>query len=122
MNEDGISVNAGCTANVLVFDDENYWVANAGDSRSALSRAGKLVVLSEDHKPESEIEKGRIEKAGGMIMNGRVNGGLNLTRAIGNQWANAGDFEYKNNSNLNYKDQMITCHPDVKKVARSPDD
>ena len=83
MNEDNISHNAGCTANVLVFDDENYWVANSGDSRSALCRAGKLVQLSEDHKPESEIEKGRIEKAGGMIMNGRVNGGLNLTRAIG---------------------------------------
>jgi protein phosphatase 1G len=68
---------------VLVFNNENYWVANSGDSRSALSRGGKLVVLSEDHKPESEIERKRIEKAGGIIMNGRVNGGLNLTRAIG---------------------------------------
>ena len=53
MNEENICHNAGCTANVLVFDDENYWVANSGDSRSALCRAGKLVVLSEDHKPES---------------------------------------------------------------------
>lgn len=88
--------NAGCTANVLVFDDENYYVANSGDSRCALSRGGKLVTLSEDHKPECNIEKTRIERAGGVIMNGRVNGGLNLTRAIG-------DFEYKCNNSLSYK-------------------
>jgi protein phosphatase 1G len=122
MSEENICHNAGCTANVLVFDDENYWVANSGDSRSALCRAGKLVVLSEDHKPESEIEKARIEKAGGMIMNGRVNGGLNLTRAIGTTQCNVGDFEYKSSTNLGYREQMITCHPDVKKVPRSPDD
>jgi serine/threonine protein phosphatase PrpC len=34
----------------------------------------------------------------------------------------SGDFEYKSNSSLGYKDQMITCHPDVKKVPRHPDD
>ena len=34
----------------------------------------------------------------------------------------SGDFEYKSNSNLSYKEQMITCHPDVKKVPRHPDD
>lgn len=78
-----ISYNAGCTANVLVFDDQNYYIANAGDSRCALSRDGKLVTLSEDHKPECPIEERRIEKAGGVIFQGRVNGGLNLTRAIG---------------------------------------
>lgn len=48
-------------------------------------------------------------------MNGRVNGGLNLTRALG-------DFNYKSNPSLKYDEQLITCHPDVKKVARSPDD
>lgn len=83
MDNERIGSHAGCTANVVVFDDDHYYIANSGDSRSALCRAGKLVTLSEDHKPESEIEKNRIEKAGGMIMNGRVNGGLNLTRAIG---------------------------------------
>jgi protein phosphatase 1G len=103
MHEENIGHNAGCTANVLVFDNENYWVANSGDSRSALCRGGKLVALSEDHKPESETEKSRIEKAGGMIMNGRVNGGLNLTRALGNITHNSGDFEYKSSKDLGYK-------------------
>lgn len=40
--------------------------------------------LSRDHKPDLEIEKERISKAGGFIHAGRVNGSLNLTRAIGN--------------------------------------
>jgi serine/threonine protein phosphatase PrpC len=53
-----------------------------------LSRNGKAIALSEDHKPENDIEKNRITKAGGTIMNGRVNGGLNLTRSLG-------DFYYK---------------------------
>lgn len=44
--EEDLGRNAGCTANVLVFDSEFYWVANSGDSRSALCRGGKLVVLS----------------------------------------------------------------------------
>lgn len=39
--------------------------------------------LSKDHKPDLEIEKDRILKAGGFIQYGRVNGSLNLARAIG---------------------------------------
>lgn len=39
--------------------------------------------LSKDHKPDLEIEKERIYKAGGYIQCGRVNGTLNLSRAIG---------------------------------------
>jgi len=39
--------------------------------------------LSRDHKPDLEIERDRILKAGGFIHAGRVNGSLNLARAIG---------------------------------------
>lgn len=39
--------------------------------------------LSRDHKPDLEAEKDRILKAGGFIHAGRVNGSLNLARAIG---------------------------------------
>lgn len=42
----------GCTANVVVIDDTHYYCANAGDSRSVLCRGnGKIISLSEDHKP-----------------------------------------------------------------------
>jgi len=46
---------------------------------------------------------------------GRVNGGLNLTRSFG-------DFDYKQNSNLSYQEQMITCKPDIRIVERKEED
>lgn len=64
--------------------------ANAGDSRAILSRGGKVVALSEDHKPDNYAEKKRIEAAGGFVEENRVNGSLNLSRSLG-------DFEYKGN-------------------------
>jgi len=79
----------GCTANSIII--ENYkklYVANAGDSRSVLARAGTALPLSFDHKPENEIEKKRIEKAGSTITEGRVDGNLNLSRSLG-------DLKYK---------------------------
>lgn len=40
--------------------------------------------MSYDHKPEDAIEIARIEKAGAKVTaDGRVNGGLNLSRALG---------------------------------------
>jgi len=40
--------------------------------------------MSEDHKPEDPSEQERIVKAGGRVTcDGRVNGGLNLSRALG---------------------------------------
>lgn len=84
-----ISGSTGCTANVVLITKDKYFVANIGDSRSALAQKGKKAVqLSYDHKPQSETQKARIHKAGGQIMMGRVNGGLNLSRSFG-------DFDYK---------------------------
>ncbi|KAJ6733471.1 PROTEIN PHOSPHATASE 2C [Salix koriyanagi] len=48
-----------------------------------ISRKGQAYSLSRDHKPYLEAEKERILKAGGFIHAGRVNGCLNLARAIG---------------------------------------
>lgn len=39
--------------------------------------------MSKDHKPDHELERERILKAGGYVQFGRVNGSLNLARAIG---------------------------------------
>lgn len=49
--------------------------------------------MSVDHKPDLPEESARIKKAGGTISDGRVNGNLNLSRALG-------DLEYKTNKNL----------------------
>ena len=80
----------GCTANVCLITKQFIYCANAGDSRSYLFSNQKPIELSFDHKPDNEIERTRIINAGGFISMGRVNGNLNLSRAIG-------DLEYKKN-------------------------
>lgn len=85
----------GCTANVILFDKEEFclYIANAGDSRCVLARSGQAIPLSFDHKPESDEERKRIEKAGSYITDGRVDGNLNLSRALG-------DLKYKQKKEL----------------------
>ncbi len=69
---------------MAVLRGNQLYVANAGDSRCVLSREGRAIPLSADHKPEDEPEEKRILNAGGVVTgDGRVNGGLNLSRAIG---------------------------------------
>lgn len=48
--------------------------SNAGDSRAVLSVDGKAIALSQDHKPGNPKETERIQKAGGHVEFGRVNG------------------------------------------------
>lgn len=71
-----------------------------------MGRAGKAVPLSFDHKPENQTEIDRIEKAGSTITEGRVDGNLNLTRAIG-------DLKYKQKTHLKAEEHPITANPEV---------
>lgn len=81
---EGPGSSSGCTAVVALLVERELYVANAGDSRCVLCRNGKAVEMSLDHKPEDTEELNRIRKAGGRVtLDGRVNGGLNLSRAIG---------------------------------------
>uniref|UniRef100_A0A672GKU6 Protein phosphatase 1G n=1 Tax=Salarias fasciatus TaxID=181472 RepID=A0A672GKU6_SALFA len=100
--------DSGTTAVVALIRGKQLIVANAGDSRCVVSEHGKAVDMSYDHKPEDEVELARIKNAGGKVtMDGRVNGGLNLSRAIG-------DHFYKRNKALPPEEQMISAMPDVK--------
>ncbi|KAL9550642.1 hypothetical protein PS6_005444 [Mucor atramentarius] len=99
---------SGCTAIVaLLTKDNNLYVSNAGDSRAIIYADGKAVALSEDHKPGNPKETDRIEKAGGHVEFGRVNGNLALSRALG-------DFEFKT-ANLPPEQQAVTglADPDI---------
>ncbi|CAH8603553.1 unnamed protein product [Schistosoma bovis] len=111
-------IDSGTTACVAVLVPVNgvirLYVANAGDSRAVLCRGGAAVDLSNDHKPEDEDEKARIVAAGGTVTrDGRVNGGLNLSRALG-------DHSYKQTPNIPLTDQMITPSPDVTEIDLIP--
>ncbi|KAL7414438.1 phosphatase 2C-like domain-containing protein [Mrakia frigida] len=98
---------SGCTAvSVLITDDNRLICANAGDSRSIISVAGKELPLSHDHKPVNKEENARITAAGGFVEFGRVNGNLALSRAVG-------DFEFKQNYSLDAEHQVVTVDPDI---------
>lgn len=88
-----IPEKVGCTACVVLVTATEIYVANVGDSRAVLSQGLSVYDLSDDHKPENEEEEQRIIKARGNVDNGRVNGELALSRAIG-------DMHYKRNPNL----------------------
>jgi serine/threonine protein phosphatase PrpC len=100
----------GCTANVVLIKDQTLYVANAGDSRCVMAMGGKAIPLSVDHKPTLASERQRIHKAGSRVNSeGRIDGNLNLSRAIGDQ-------RYKRNRHLGPKDQPVTAFPDVRSV------
>jgi protein phosphatase 1G len=114
--ETGPGKASGCTAVVALLSGRDLYVANAGDSRCVVCRDGKVVEMSFDHKPEDDIELSRIRKAGGRVtLDGRVNGGLNLSRAIG-------DHGYKANTELTAEEQMISALPDLKRITINPTD
>jgi serine/threonine protein phosphatase PrpC len=58
-----------------------------------VNKAGKVTELSKDHKPDNDSELKRIKAAGGFVDDGRVQGIIAVSRAIG-------DWEYKNPSLL----------------------
>jgi protein phosphatase 1G len=109
----------GCTAVcALVIDrgqTQTLYVANAGDSRCVLCRDGQAVEMSMDHKPSLDGECKRIIEAGGFVVNGRVNGNLNLTRAIGDQ-------DYKRDASIGPEKQIISGVPDVRTMVLTDKD
>lgn len=91
----------------MCIDGNDLWCANAGDSRAIIVRKdGSIVPLSYDHKPDDKREKERIQKAGMTVTNGRINGDIAVSRSIG-------DFRFKGNNELDWKQQALTAYPDV---------
>ena len=97
---------SGTTVNCCFVAEHEIVCANAGDTRCVLSNDQKAIDLSQDHKPTRLDEKERIERAGGHVANGRVNGLHGVARSLG-------DFGYKVNSGGDPNKQMVTCRPDV---------
>ena len=68
-----------------------------------------------DHKPYCEMEKNRIENAGGAVLMQRVNGSLAVSRALG-------DFDYKAQPKLPAIQQLVSPEPDVDILERCQED
>eukprot|EP00240_Pyramimonas_obovata_P005245 CAMPEP_0118926682 /NCGR_PEP_ID=MMETSP1169-20130426/4312_1 /TAXON_ID=36882 /ORGANISM="Pyramimonas obovata, Strain CCMP722" /LENGTH=409 /DNA_ID=CAMNT_0006868279 /DNA_START=147 /DNA_END=1373 /DNA_ORIENTATION=- len=81
--------SSGATAVVVLLKDGTLTLGNAGDCRAVLSERGFAQALSQDHRPDCESEKGRIEARGGAVVSwcgmSRVQGVLGVTRAFGDR-------------------------------------
>lgn len=78
---------SGSTATALLLDVDKrmFHVAWVGDSPAFLvSSAGVFELLTDPlHSPRDELERQRIEAAGGSVQKGRVQGLLNMSRSFG---------------------------------------
>jgi len=98
--------SSGTTVVCAVITENNIFVANCGDSRCVLGTNNTTKELSFDHKPIKKAEKERIKAAGGVVALGRVNGDLAVSRALG-------DFQFKENTDLNPYQQLVSNEPDI---------
>ena len=91
---------SGCTSVTAMITPKFIICANAGDSRCVMGTNNTAKAMSEDHKPNDELEQKRIEAAGGRVQWKRVDGDLAVSRGLG-------DFHYKNRSDLSQGLQKV---------------
>lgn len=79
------SSHAGSTGLVVLLYQNKLVISNIGDTRAVLSRNGKAVRVSYDHKPLND--EPRIRSLGGCVITQnkipRINGALAVSRGIG---------------------------------------
>ncbi|KAG9129314.1 hypothetical protein Leryth_015688 [Lithospermum erythrorhizon] len=112
-DEGTIDEACGTTALTAMFLGKRLMIANAGDSRAILCRGGVFTQLTEDHRPDSNKEKKRVEESGGFIEDGYLNGELGVTRALGDWF-----LKYPNGE----KSSPLISEPDVFEFMLSDDD
>jgi protein phosphatase 2C family protein 2/3 len=101
----------GSTSTVAIIVGDELWIGNVGDSRAVLAVEadnGTIVArrLTRDHKPADPEERGRILKAGGIIMSGRIIGpssAIDTSRSFG-------DYDFKKPMNRAHED-FISSSP-----------
>lgn len=114
---------AGTTALIAVVSPAEIIVANCGDSRAVLSRGGRQLPMSLDHKPTRKDERRRIQAAGGYVDErdpgcARVGvAAAGMTMAMSRS---LGDFDFKGAPGLPAAAQAIVCTPDLTRRPRRP--
>lgn len=98
---------------MILVTETHIYCANAGDARGVLCEKGKSLDLSKDHKPDLREERARVVAAGHYVSDGRVDGSLAISRAIG-------DWEYKN-VKLAPEKMAVSGVPDVSKTPITAD-
>lgn len=103
---------SGTTALIALVLGRKMLIANAGDSRAVLGKRGKAIELSKDHKPNCTSEKLRIEKLGGVIYDGYLNGQLSVARALG-------DWHLKGPKGISYP---LSSEPELEELILTEED
>ena len=115
INMDNFIANEmGTTANIMLIKDGFIYIANVGDSLSVMYKNGKAYNLNKEHQIKIESEKDRVIKSGATISGYRINGMLNLTRALG-------DLKFKSNPNLKLYEQSVIAVPEITKIELTND-
>ena len=107
--ENYVASEMGTTANILLIKNGVIYIANVGDSLSVMYKHKIAYNLNREHQTIIEEEKNRVLKSGANIIGYRINGMLNLTRAIG-------DLRFKSNNNLKRHEQSVISLPEITKI------
>lgn len=98
---------------MILLTKTHIYCANAGDARGVLCEKGKALDLSKDHKPDLPEERKRVQAAGHYVEDGRVDGVIAISKAIG-------DWEYKS-LKLAPEKMAVSAYPDVTTTAITKD-
>ncbi|KAL5754241.1 hypothetical protein ACOSP7_022461 [Xanthoceras sorbifolium] len=104
--------SSGTTALAALMLGRTMLIANAGDSRAVLGKRGRAIELSKDHKPNCTSERLRIEKLGGVIYDGYLNGQLSVARALG-------DWHIKGTKGSICP---LSCEPELEEIVLTEED
>lgn len=116
--------DSGCTVAMALLNKKNgrLVTANSGDARIVVSRHFKAERLTVDHKPSVKAEQARIEAAGHSVIDGRLDGVLAVSRAMGdlgfksphmNGVVTSSNLAMSSAKELDPKDMPLSCVPQV---------
>lgn len=106
-NDEFSDDDSGTTALVSLITGNRLYVANAGDCRAILGKGdGSVVQLTNDHIVHNLVERAAVEQRGAKLINGRVQGRMMVTRALGDRVVK----------------QYISAEPEISEIELTPDD
>ncbi|KAK7411652.1 hypothetical protein VNO78_03087 [Psophocarpus tetragonolobus] len=109
------SLSSGTTALTAIIFGRSLLVANAGDCRAVLSRHGRAIEMSKDHRPNCTNERSRIQSVGGFVDDGYLNGQLGVTRALG-------DWHLEGMKEMSERGGPLSAEPELKLITLTKED
>ncbi|TKY73083.1 phosphatase 2C 27 [Spatholobus suberectus] len=109
------SLSSGTTALTAIIFGRSLLVANAGDCRAVLSRHGRAIEMSKDHRPSCINERTRVKSLGGFIDDGYLNGKLGVTRALG-------DWHLEGMKEMSERGGPLSAEPELKLMTLTKED